>query len=141
MTCIPYGMIWSHVIFPISVECWTDCYEWWATPIAIPTENRIWCIWRLGFWWTTIRYGDIKKAVFAQWMNSAPSFAVVYGEDKRVVLGTLYSFRELSKIKDAVLHNWCAATGKRLQRQELGRESVIWTLGEDGEMDVDGGEA
>ena len=107
----------------------------------IPEKNRVLCIWRLGFWWSTIRYSDIKKVVLAQWRNNIPSFTVVYGGNKHIVLGEFYLFRELSKIKDAVLHNWCAATGKRLQRQELGRESVIWTLGGDGEMDVDGGEA
>ena len=138
MFYFPARMVLSHIVFLLrSLSAWLiGGGDWWTTPVMVPTKKRVWCIWRLGFWWTTIRYGDIKKTVFSQWRNSGPRFTVVCGEDKAVVLSLCYSFRELSKIKDAVLYNWCAATGKRLRRQELGRESVIWTLGEDGESDA-----
>ncbi len=143
MFYFPAEMAFCHVLMCYrSLAFWVAAgQEWWTTPIVVPAGKRIWCIWRLGFWWSTIRYDQIRKAVFSQWRNCPPRFTVVFGEDRAVVLEVFYSFRDLDNIKNAVLHNWRAATGKRLQRQELGRESVIWTLGEDGETDVGGGMA
>lgn len=135
MFYFPISMALSHVVFSFrSLAFWAAAgYEWWTTPILVPTRKRIWCIWRLGFWWSTIRYDQIRKAVLAYWRHSEPHFTVVFGEDRAVVLGDFYSFHEMEAIQEAVLHNWRTATGKRLKRQVLGRgESVIWTPAEEG---------
>ena len=147
MFYFPASMALCHVIFSFrSLAFWVGGgYEWWTTPIVVPTRKRIWCIWRLGFWWSSIRYDQIRKVVLAQWRHSAPHFTLVFGEDRAVVLGAFYSLHEMEAIQEAVLYNWRAATGRRLKRQVLGlgAESVIWTVAEEGEAtdDTDGAPA
>ena len=147
MFYFPASMALCHVLFSFrSLAFWVAAgQEWWTTPIVVPTRMRIWCIWRLGFWWSSIRYDQIRKVVLAQWRHSAPHFSVVFGEDRAVRLGGFYSFHELEAIQEAILHNWRAATGRHLKRSVLGLggESVIWTPAAEGEAtdDADGAPA